>query len=90
MTKLPILMIFSLLLLSCSKNIYQQKEQCIKFKNTGRHISINLKINQYDEGNFYFDTGSPWLLIDSTFYKNQKMSFNHFSESENAGVGIIQ
>ncbi len=87
MSKLSILMIFSLLLLSCSKNIYQQKEQYIKFKNTGRHISINLKINQYDEGNFYFDTGSPWLLIDSTFYKNQKMSFNHFSESENAGVG---
>lgn len=50
MSKLSILMIFSLLLLSCSKNIYQQKEQYIKFKNTGRHISINLKINQYDEG----------------------------------------
>ncbi|WP_139423645.1 aspartyl protease family protein [Chryseobacterium mulctrae] len=87
MTKLSILIIFSSLLLSCSKNIYQQKEQYVKFKNTGRHISINLKINQYDEGNFYFDTGSPWLLIDSTFYKNQKMSFNDFSESENAGVG---
>lgn len=87
MTKLSILIIFSSLLLSCSKNIYQQKEQYIKLKNTGRHISINLKINQYDEGNFYFDTGSPWLLIDSTFYENQKMSFSHFSESENAGVG---
>lgn len=87
MTKLSILIIFSSLLLSCSKNIYQQKEQYIKFKNTGRHISINLKINQYDEGNFYFDTGSPWLLIDSTFYENQKMSFSHFSEFENGGVG---
>ena len=87
MTKLSILIIFSSLLLSCSKNIYQQKEKQIEFKNTGRHISINLKINQYDEGNFYFDTASPWFIIDSTFYKNQKMSFGHFSESENIGTG---
>ena len=75
------------MLVSCSKNIYRQKEQCIKFKNTGRHISINLKINQYKEGNFYFDTGSPWLIIDSTFYKNQRMSFNYFSKQEISGVG---
>lgn len=87
MTKLFILTIFSALLLSCSKNIYQQKEEYIKFKNTGRHISINLKVNQYKEGNFYFDTASGWFIIDSTFYKNKRMSFNHYSESENIGTG---
>lgn len=87
MIKSLLLIIVSTILLSCSKNMFQQKEHYIKFKNTGRHICINLKINQYDEGSFYFDTGSPWFIIDSTFFKNQKMSFNHFSESENAGVG---
>lgn len=87
MTKLFILTIFSSLLLSCSQNIYQQKEKYIKFKNDGRHIYAKLKVNQYGEGNFYFDTGSGWFIIDSTFYKDKGMSFNHFSESENIGVG---
>ena len=87
MSKILFISILCLMLVSCSKNIYRQKEQCIKFKNTGRHISINLKINQYKEGNFYFDTGSPWLIIDSTFYKNQRMSFNYFSKQEISGVG---
>lgn len=87
MVKLLILTIFSSLLLSCTKNIYQQKEESIKFKNNGRHIYIKLKANEYDEGNFYFDTASGWFIIDSTFYKNKRMSFNHFSESENIGTG---
>lgn len=90
MTKLSILMIFSLLLLSCSKNIYQQKEQYIKFKNTGRHISINLKINQYDEANFYFDTGSPWLFIDSTFIKIRKCLLIISLNLKMQALGIIQ
>ncbi len=75
------------MLLSCSKNIYTQKEKHIKFKNTGRHISISLKVNQYQKGNFYFDTASGWFIIDSTFYKKKGMSFKHFSESENVGTG---
>lgn len=87
MSKILFISILCLMLVSCSKNIYRQKEQCINFKNTGRHISINLKINQYKEGNFYFDTGSPWLIIDSTFYKNQRMSFNYYSKQEISGVG---
>ena len=87
MVKLLILTIFSSLLLSCTKNIYQQKEESLKFKNNGRHIYIKLKANEYDEGNFYFDTASGWFIIDSTFYKNKRMSFNHFSESENIGTG---
>jgi hypothetical protein len=87
MVKLLILTIFSSLLLSCTKNIYQQKKESIKFKNNGRHIYIKLKANEYDEGNFYFDTASGWFIIDSTFYKNKRMSFNHFSESENIGTG---
>lgn len=90
MSKLLILIIFSFLILSCSKNIFSNKEQYIKFKNSGRHISISLKINDYNEGNFYFDTGSPWLIIDSTFYKNQEMFFNHYTQSENKGVGNNQ
>ena len=87
MVKLLILTIFSSLLLSCSKNIYQEKKESIKSKNNGRHIYIKLKANQYDEGNFYFDTASGWFIIDSSFYKNKRMSFNHFSESENTGTG---
>lgn len=85
MAKLFILTIFASLFLSCSQNIYQQKEEYIKFKNNGRHIYIKLKVNQYDAGNFYFDTASPWLVIDSTFYKSQEMSFNNYSEYENSG-----
>ena len=87
MAKLIVLIIFSSLCLSCSNNIYQQKEQYIKFKNTGKHIYINLKVNQYKKGNFYFDTASPSLVIDSTFYKNRKMSFSHYSESNITGAG---
>lgn len=87
MNKLFILTILSSLLFSCTQNIHQQKEQYIKFKNTGRHISINLNVNKYREGNFYFDTASGWFIIDSTFYKNKRMSFNHYSESENIGTG---
>lgn len=87
MVKLLILTIFSSLLLSCSKNIYQEKKESIKFENNGRHIYIKLKANEYDEGNFYFDTASGWFIIDSTFYKNKRMSFNDFSESENIGTG---
>jgi hypothetical protein len=85
--KLFIFTLFSFLLLSCTSKIQQENEQYIKFKNTGKHISIHLKINDYKKGNFYFDTGSPWLMIDSTFYKNQKMTFNRYSVSENIGVG---
>ena len=87
MIKILILTIFSSFLLSCSKNVYQYKEQHIKFKNTGRHISVNLKVNQYGSGNFYFDTGSPWFVIDSTFYKKQKMTFNKYAELEVTGAG---
>lgn len=87
MAKQLALIIFSSFLLSCSKNIYNQNERFINFKNTGRHININLKVSQYGEGNFYFDTGSPWMIIDSTFYKNQQMSFNYYSKQEITGVG---
>ena len=87
MIKAFILLFFSLLLISCSRNIYQQKERFIKFKNTGRHININLKIDKYDEGIFYFDTGSGWLIIDSTFYNKQKMAFNHLTNAKIKGVG---
>ena len=87
MTKILILTIFSSLLFSCSKNIYSKNEEFIRFKNTGKHISVKLKINQYKKGNFYFDTASPWFVIDSTFYKNQKISFKIYSKDENIGVG---
>ncbi|WP_102978742.1 PDZ domain-containing protein [Chryseobacterium scophthalmum] len=87
MSRLPKIVLFSFLLISCSKNIYSQKEQHINLKNNGKHVSIHLKINQYKKGNFYFDTASPWLIIDSTFYKNQKMSFNYYSKQEITGVG---
>lgn len=87
MHKLLVLAIFTSLLLSCSKNIHRQKDEYINFKNNGKHISIDVKINQYKKGNFYFDTASPWLIIDSTFYKNQKMSFNNYSEINLTGAG---
>ena len=61
------LVVFSSLLLSCSHNISKQKNgEYINLNNYGKHISVNLKVNQYQEGNFYFDTASPWLIIDST------------------------
>lgn len=87
MHKLLALAIFASLLLSCSKSFHQQNEEYINFKNNGKHISIDVKINQYKKGNFYFDTGSPSLVLDSTFYKNQKMSFNNYSESNINGAG---
>ncbi|HUH26256.1 MAG TPA: hypothetical protein VLY87_06485 [Flavobacterium sp.] len=85
-------LLFALLFLSsCSKNIlFGQKEKDIKFKNTGRHISVNVKIDNYDRGNFYFDTGSTWLVIDSSYYKNQKMLFKNLLEDEMDGVGNKQ
>lgn len=87
MAKQLFLAIFSLLLLSCSAGKFQQKEQSVKLKNTGSHISIKLKINQYKEGNFYFDTASSWTIIDSSFYKDQEMAFNHLSSVGNNVVG---
>src|SRR5690554_614962 len=82
-----LLLIYILFLSSCSKKLFSNNEQTIKFKNTDSHISVNLKIENYNKGCFYFDTGSGWLAIDNTFYKNQKMSFNNFTESEIIGVG---
>src|SRR5690554_2687871 len=84
-----VLFLISIMFLSsCSKKLYfEDNKETIKFKNTDSHISVNLKINQYNKGNFYFDTGSAWLIIDDTYYKNQKMSFENSFESEMGGVG---
>lgn len=75
------------LFFSCSKNTFSSKEQFIKFKKTDGFISFNLKPENYDKGLFYFDTGSAWFIIDDTYYKNQKMSFNNVFESEIGGSG---
>ncbi len=87
MIKIFFLTLFSSFLLSCSQNNYSRSKQCIKLINAGGHISMNLKINEYDKGNFYFDTGSTSLVIDSIFYKKQKMSFNKYTASEIIGAG---
>src|SRR5690554_2595221 len=84
----PLIRISIMFLSSCSKKLYfEDNKETIKFKNTDSHISVNLKINQYNKGNFYFDTGSGWLAIDSAFAENQKMSFENSFESEMGGVG---
>src|SRR5690554_3672391 len=86
--RIVLFLISIMFLSSCSKKLYfEDNKETIKFKNTDSHISVNLKINQYNKGNFYFDTGSAWLIIDDTYYKNQKMSFENSFESEMGGVG---
>lgn len=81
-------LLFALIFLSsCSKNIFKKNEQYIKFKKTDGFISFNLKPENYDKGLFYFDTGSAWFIIDDTYYKNQKMSFNNVFESKTGGSG---
>lgn len=47
---------------SCSKNIYSLNEKTIKFKYDG-HLKVKLKPENYDKGNFYFDTGCTWLVF---------------------------
>lgn len=81
------LLIGFIFLSSCSKSILRSNEEYIKFKNTGRHIGINLKPKNYQEGFFYFDTGSAWFIIDDSYYKNQKMTFKNSYASEMGGVG---
>lgn len=71
---------------SCSKNIYSLNEKTIKFKYDG-HLKIKLKTENYDKGNFYFDTGSAWLVFVDHYYEKQKMSFENTSNSEMGGVG---
>src|SRR5690554_4758717 len=86
--RIVLFLISIMFLSSCSKKLYfEDNKETIKFKNTDSHISVNLKINQYNKGNFYFDTGSGWLAIDSAFAENQKMSFENSFESEMGGVG---
>ena len=89
MIKQIFLFLFCLILFSCSKNIYHQKEYYINFKNTEGRICVKLKVNKYKEGNFYFDTGANRFVIDSSFYKNQKMSFENYSQTQSKGVGNV-
>jgi len=71
---------------SCSSHIYDFNEQTIKFKYDG-HLKIKLKPENYDKGNFYFDTGSAWLVFVDHYYEKQKMSFEKTSNSEMGGIG---
>lgn len=71
---------------SCSKNIYSLNEKTIKFKYDG-HLKIKLKPENYDKGNFYFDTGCTWLVFVDHYYEKQKMFFENTYDSEMGGVG---
>lgn len=83
-----ILFLFTIMFMfSCSKSVVSSKEERIKFKNTGRHIGINMKLENYKKAFFYFDTGSAWLMIDSTYLKSQKINFRNTIEYKIEGVG---
>lgn len=71
---------------SCSKNIYSLNEKTIEFKYDG-HLKIKLKPENYDKGNFYFDTGCTWLVFVDHYYEKQKMFFENTYDSEMGGVG---
>lgn len=90
MVRKLLLLFFISFLFSCSKKNFETKKQDIKFNIINKHISFNLKIKPYKKGFFYFDTGSAWLVIDSTYYKNQKMLFKNLLEDEMGGAGNKQ
>jgi len=78
-------LLFALIFLSsCSKNVYSLNEKTIKFKYDG-HLKVKLKPENYDKGNFYFDTGSAWLVFVDHYYEKQKMSFENTYNSEMGG-----
>ena len=81
------ILLYLLLLSSCSDKFFTNNRQSIKFKIEGEHIVINLKPANYKKGSFYFDTGSGWLIIDETYYEKQKMTFVDIFESKMGGVG---
>ncbi|WP_338410200.1 PDZ domain-containing protein [uncultured Flavobacterium sp.] len=76
--------VFVYIFVSCTNKIV--KEKSLNFEYDG-YILLNLKLDNKRQGIFIYDTGSPFLCIDSLYYLNSNFYHKKLMHAKAGGIG---